>query len=117
MPEKRVSLTFVVPDQSLTLGAELEGYRSHSVSVYLSVCLSVCMSVYDFSRTTGYEEAYERYQQLQCYKGSLGSRPSPYVRVLIARGWANRREGLEPRLLQGHQKLCGDFAETIVLER
>ena len=24
---------------------------------------------------------------------SLGSRPSPYVRVLIARGWANRRAG------------------------
>ena len=23
----------------------------------------------DYSRTTGYEEAYERYQQLQCYKG------------------------------------------------
>ena len=25
--------------------------------------------------------------------GSLGSRPSPYVRVLIARGWANRSSG------------------------
>ena len=24
---------------------------------------------------------------------SLGSRPSPYVRVLIARGWANRSSG------------------------
>ena len=23
----------------------------------------------DYSRTTGYEAAYERYQQLQCYKG------------------------------------------------
>ena len=38
-----------------------EGYSSRSV------CLCVC--VYDYSRTTGYEAAYERYQQLQCYKG------------------------------------------------
>ena len=30
---------------------------------------SVCLSVYDYSRTTGYEAAYERYQQLQCNKG------------------------------------------------
>ena len=29
------------------------------------VVLCVCLSV----RTTGYEAAYERYQQLQCYKG------------------------------------------------
>ena len=36
-----------------------------------SVCLSVCvfLSVDDYSRTTGYEAAYERYQQLQSYKG------------------------------------------------
>ena len=27
------------------------------------------MSVDDYSRTTGYEAVYERYQQLQCYKG------------------------------------------------
>ena len=40
-----------------------EGYSSWSV------CLSVCLSVDDYSRTTGYEAAYERYQQLQCYKG------------------------------------------------
>ena len=26
--------------------------------------------VYNYSRTTGYEAAYERYQQLQCYKGN-----------------------------------------------
>ena len=32
------------------------------------VCLSVCLSGYDYSRTTGYDAAYERYQQLQCYK-------------------------------------------------
>ena len=34
-----------------------------------SVCLSVCLFVYYYSRTTGYEAAYERYQQIQCYKG------------------------------------------------
>ena len=27
------------------------------------------MCLYDYSRTTGYEAAYKRYQQLQCYKG------------------------------------------------
>ena len=37
--------------------------------VCLSVCLFVCLSVDDYSRTTGYEAAYERYQQLQWYKG------------------------------------------------
>ena len=37
--------------------------------VCLSVCLSVCLFVYYYSRTTGYEAAYERYQQIQCYKG------------------------------------------------
>ena len=35
-----------------------EGHSSRSV------CLSVCLSVYDYSRTTGYEAAYERYQEL-----------------------------------------------------
>ena len=33
------------------------------------LCVCVCVCVYDYSRTTGYEAAYERYQQLQCYKG------------------------------------------------
>ena len=37
--------------------------------VVLCVCVSVCLCVYDYSRTTGYEAAYELYQQLQCYKG------------------------------------------------
>ena len=37
--------------------------------VGLCVCLFVCLFVDDYSRTTGYEAAYERYQQLQCYKG------------------------------------------------
>ena len=31
--------------------------------------MCVCQFVDDYSRTTGYEAAYERYQQLQCYKG------------------------------------------------
>ena len=43
-----------------------EGYSSRSV--YCTVCL-YCVCVYDYSRTTGYEAAYELYQQLQCYKG------------------------------------------------
>ena len=31
--------------------------------------LCVYLSVNNYSRTTGYEAAYERYKQLQCYKG------------------------------------------------
>ena len=31
--------------------------------------VGLCLFVDDYSRTTGYEAAYERYQQLQCYKG------------------------------------------------
>ena len=42
-----------------------EGYGSRSVSVSLFVCLFVCL--FDYSRNTGYEAAYERYQNLQCY--------------------------------------------------
>ena len=38
--------------------------------VVLCVCPSVCLFVHDYSRTTGYEAAYERYQHLQCYKGT-----------------------------------------------
>ena len=37
--------------------------------VCLSVCLFICLFVSDYSRTTGYEAAYGRCQQLQCYKG------------------------------------------------
>ena len=33
------------------------------------LCVSVCLFVSDYSRTTGYEAAYERYQQIQCYEG------------------------------------------------
>ena len=43
-------------------------------SVCLSVCLFVCLFD-DYSRTTGYEAAYERYQQLQCYKGMKNNVP------------------------------------------
>ena len=50
-----------------------EGYSSRSVCLCVCVsvcmCLSVCLSVYDYSRATGYEAAYERYQQPQCYMG------------------------------------------------
>ena len=51
----------------LTLGARMrsEGYSSRSVCS--SVRLFVCLCTF-YSRTTGYETAYERYQQLQCYK-------------------------------------------------
>ena len=45
-----------------------EGYSSHSVCV--SVRPSVRLFVHDYSRTTGYEAAYERYQHLQCHKGT-----------------------------------------------
>ena len=51
----------------LTLGAHAQ--RGLQYLVCVSVCLSVCLFVDDYSRTTGYEAAYERYQQLQCYKG------------------------------------------------
>ena len=37
--------------------------------VRVVVFFCVCLSVYDYSRTAGYETAYERYQQLQSYKG------------------------------------------------
>ena len=51
-----------------------EGYNSRSV------CLCVCVCVHDYSRTTGYEAAYERYQQLQCYKGKKNN-----VAILLKR--------------------------------
>ena len=47
-----------------------EGYSSRSV------CLCVC----DYSRTTGYEAAYERYQQLQFYKSKKNN-----VAILLKR--------------------------------
>ena len=48
--------------------------------VVLCVCLSVCLSVSNYSRTTDYEAAYERYQQLQCYKGKKNN-----VAILLKR--------------------------------
>ena len=51
-----------------------EGYSSRSV------CLCVCVCVYDYSRTTGYEAAIERYQQLQRYKGKKNN-----VAILLKR--------------------------------
>ena len=37
--------------------------------------------------------------------GSLGSRPSPYVHVLIARGWANRSSAKASTTFFSHGKL------------
>ena len=48
--------------------------------VVLCVCVCVCVCVYDYSRTTGYEATYERYQQLQCYKGKKNN-----VAILLKR--------------------------------
>ena len=53
----------------LTLGSHAQRGLQYSRSVCLFVCLSVCLFVSDYSRTTGYEAAYERYQQIQCHKG------------------------------------------------
>ena len=33
------------------------------------LCVYLSVTVTHYSRTTGYEAAYERHQQLQCYKG------------------------------------------------
>ena len=40
----------------------------------------VGLCVRDYSRTTGYEAAYERYQHLQCYKGKKSN-----VEILLKR--------------------------------
>ena len=60
------------------LGAHAQ--RGLQYLVCVSVCLSVCLSVYDYSCTTGYEAVYERYQQLQCYKGNKNN-----VAILLKR--------------------------------
>ena len=41
--------------------------RACAARVTVVDCLFVCLCTF-YSRTTGYETAYERYQQLQCYK-------------------------------------------------
>ena len=53
--------------------------------VVLCVCLSVCLFVSDYSRTTGYEVAYERYQQIQCYKSRINN-------VAILLKWLRSRD-------------------------
>ena len=52
--------------------------RSEGYSTW-SVCLSVCLSV-QTSWTTGYGAAYERYQQLQCYKGMKNNNVTAFER-------------------------------------
>ena len=37
----------------------------------VGMCVCVCLSVYDYSRTTGCEAAYERYQQLHNSSGYM----------------------------------------------
>ena len=61
--------------------------RACAARVGLCVCLSVCLSVDDYSRTTGYEAAYERYQQLQCYKG-MKNNVAILLKRLRSRGMA-----------------------------
>ena len=65
-----------------------EGYSSRSVCLSVYVCVCVC--VYDYSSTTGYEAAYERYQQLQCYKGKKNN-----VAILLKRCTALERYGVK----------------------
>ena len=55
----------------------------------------MCVCVYDYSRTTGYEAAYERYQQLQCYKGK---------KINVAETTAFERYGVKKK--RKSQKLC-----------
>ena len=47
---------------------------------------SVCLFVYDYSRTIGYEAAYERYQQLQYYK--IGNNVAILLKRLHSRDMA-----------------------------
>ena len=67
----------------LTLGVRM---RSQGYGSRLSVCLFVCLSVYDYSRTTSYEAAYERYQHLQCYKGLKNQLAGCSACVIMVRG-------------------------------
>ena len=53
----------------------------------LSVCLSVCLSVYAYSRSTGYEAAYERYQQLEGYE-SMKIKKAIFLKRLRSRDMA-----------------------------
>ena len=53
---------------SLVIASVINPRRACAARVTV-VVLCVCVCVYYYSRTTGYEAAYERYQQLQYYKG------------------------------------------------
>ena len=59
----------VVPMAGIVIINPRRACAARVTVVVLCVCLSVCLSVSIYSRTTGYEGAYERYQQLQCNKG------------------------------------------------
>ena len=54
--------------------------RACAARVTVVVLVSVSLCVFDYSRTTGYEAACERYQQLQCYKGKKNN-----VAILLKR--------------------------------
>ena len=71
MYESGYILIIIIQHPNIVINPRSEGYSSRSVCVCVCVCvcLCVCLSVDDYSRTTGYEAAYEPYQQLQCYKG------------------------------------------------
>ena len=58
-------MSIAIPTYTILLYSVINPRRACAARVTSSVCLSVD----DYSRTTGYEAAYERYQQLQCYKG------------------------------------------------
>ena len=49
--------------------------------------LSVCLSVYAYSRSTGYEAAYERYQQLEGYE-SMKIKKAIFLKRLRSRDMA-----------------------------
>ena len=49
----------------------------------LGLSVIVCLSVYDYSRTTGYKAAYERYQQLQCYIQGHENRKSNFAEKTV----------------------------------
>ena len=70
------------PDRVLNYGASpmvINPRRACAARVTV-VVVCVCLSVYDYSRTTGYEAAHERYRQLQCYKGKKNN-----VAILLKR--------------------------------
>ena len=65
----------------LTLGAHAQR------GLQYLVCPSVCLSVYAYSRSTGYEAAYKRYQQLQGYE-SMKIKKAIFLKRLRSRNMA-----------------------------